>query len=591
MNKTQFLNAESVQSFVKWIAPKLDTSGSFKHAYVMRKPKDVLWECDSIYSAFENYKWSFICKHPVSRISFEGETFEECKDLLDVLSYGLRDSISQNNPELCKKYCLSILEWGKVQNGNENKVLDLGLNITSYLKKCINRLNPNEFDTKNNYGEIIMSSGFTKIYSLLMDDFVIYDGRVGAALGLLVKTFCEEKGLQTIPSELLFAYGNAKGDANTVQKRRNASNSKYKFPLLDPNRNHTVNNIRANWLLKEILDKSDSKFNQIPMKLRMRGLEAALFMIGYDVLQSVFYEKPILETQKDNDIKIDYRNDKSMKVINTWGGRSSFQYNGSVKLGTKISFGSNTTKPVFVSKQDYETLINKFAGKTTSMGTSRTSPPSDSVGKWLIDKVSKSALASYVGAILVEEGYATKNNDEIMIKGFDNFSPQQDIPFLKNETGSYNSPPIQEETPPISKEESEPITDEESEFQFTKSSSSKNFREAFPGIFRTKDGHMVRSKAEVLIDNALFDYDIVHTYERKLPIEEDLVCDFFIESENIYIEYWGYNDKPEYLKRKKTKQEIYKKYGLKLIELVDEDIKYLDDVLPKKLLEYGVKVD
>ena len=266
------------------------------------------------------------------------------------MSYGLRESVSQNNPELCKKYCLSILQWGKVQNGNEDKVLDLGSDIVLYLKKCISKLNPNEFDTNNNYSDIIMSSGFTKIYSLLMDDFVIYDGRVGAALGLLVKTFCEEKGLQTIPSELLFAYGNAKGDANTVQKRRNASNSKYKFPLLDPNRNHTVNNIRANWLLKEILDKSDSKFNEIPMKLRMRGLEAALFMIGYDVLQSVFYEKPILETQKDNDIKIDYRNDKKMKVINTWGGRSSFQYNGSVKLGTNISFGSDTTKPVFVSK-------------------------------------------------------------------------------------------------------------------------------------------------------------------------------------------------------------------------------------------------
>ena len=101
---------------------------------------------------------------------------------------------------------------------------------------------------------------------------------------------------------------------------------------------------------------------------------------------------------------------------------------------------------------------------------------------------------------------------------------------------------------------------------------------------------MVRSKAEVLIDNALFDYGIGHTYERKLPIEENVLCDFFIESVGIYIEYWGLENDPKYLERKKIKLDIYKKYNFKLIELIDDDIKYLDDILPKKLLEFGVNV-
>ena len=38
-----------------------------------------------------------------------------------------------------------------------------------------------------------MNSGFTKIYSLYIDDFIIYDSRVGAALGFLVRCYCEEK--------------------------------------------------------------------------------------------------------------------------------------------------------------------------------------------------------------------------------------------------------------------------------------------------------------------------------------------------------------------------------------------------------------
>jgi len=119
---------------------------------------------------------------------------------------------------------------------------------------------------------------------------------------------------------------------------------------------------------------------------------------------------------------------------------------------------------------------------------------------------------------------------------------------------------------------------------------SDNFREKFPATFRTKDGHMVRSRAEVIIDNALYDYKLVHANERKLPVEEDVYSDFFIPSQNVYIEFWGMEEDPKYAERKKNKIEIYKKYDFKLIELNDSDISNLDDYLPKKLLKYDIKV-
>jgi len=121
-------------------------------------------------------------------------------------------------------------------------------------------------------------------------------------------------------------------------------------------------------------------------------------------------------------------------------------------------------------------------------------------------------------------------------------------------------------------------------------SNSDTFREKFPASFRTKDGHFVRSRAEVIIDNALYDYNLAHAYERKLPIEEELYADFFIPSESVYIEFWGLEDDPKYAERKKIKLEIYKKYDFKLIELNDNDIQNLDDHLPKKLLKFGIKV-
>lgn len=122
-----------------------------------------------------------------------------------------------------------------------------------------------------------------------------------------------------------------------------------------------------------------------------------------------------------------------------------------------------------------------------------------------------------------------------------------------------------------------------------------DFRTKFPANLRTKDGHQVRSRAEVIIDNALYDYGLAHAYERKLPIEEDVYSDFYIPSKNggkaVYIEFWGLENDPKYSKRKEIKKEIYSKYELNLIELSDKHIENLDDHLPRMLLKFEIKVE
>lgn len=115
------------------------------------------------------------------------------------------------------------------------------------------------------------------------------------------------------------------------------------------------------------------------------------------------------------------------------------------------------------------------------------------------------------------------------------------------------------------------------------------FREKFEATHRSADGHYVRSRAEMLIDNWLYMSEIVHAYERKLPIEEDVYCDFYLPVGKVYIEFWGLENDAKYNERKKTKLEIYKKYGFNLIELEDKDILNLDDVFPKKLLKFGIQ--
>lgn len=81
------------------------------------------------------------------------------------------------------------------------------------------------------------------------------------------------------------------------------------------------------------------------------------------------------------------------------------------------------------------------------------------------------------------------------------------------------------------------------------------FRKKFPPTCRAKDWHNVRSRGEMLIDNALYEFKLVHAYERKVPIQESMYTDFYLPPQRwgkgVYIEYWGYENEEKYLKRKK----------------------------------------
>jgi hypothetical protein len=100
-----------------------------------------------------------------------------------------------------------------------------------------------------------------------------------------------------------------------------------------------------------------------------------------------------------------------LKTLKTWAGFSTFSFRGTVKEGTKIFYGSNQT--FTITSGEYFNLLNHFSGRIVDCGTSRTNPQSGSLGEWLQKNVTKIAIASYVGAILVSEGYARKLKSKI----------------------------------------------------------------------------------------------------------------------------------------------------------------------------------
>ncbi len=97
-----------------------------------------------------------------------------------------------------------------------------------------------------------------------------------------------------------------------------------------------------------------------------------------------------------------------MQTLKTWKGKSTFSYTGSVKQGTKIFYGRKDEE-IFICATRYVKLLDHFRGRTVDIGTSRDNRPPGSVGEWLQQsKVTKRAIASYVGPILIAEGYAEK---------------------------------------------------------------------------------------------------------------------------------------------------------------------------------------
>ncbi|MFQ5911364.1 MAG: hypothetical protein ACE5IJ_11700 [Thermoplasmata archaeon] len=114
-----------------------------------------------------------------------------------------------------------------------------------------------------------------------------------------------------------------------------------------------------------------------------------------------------------------------------------------------------------------------------------------------------------------------------------------------------------------------------------------DFRRKFPANFLCSDGHWVRSKAELLIDNWLYTRrpPIAHAYERRLPVPEEAYADFYVPLGDCYIEYWGL-DTADYSERQRRKLELFDKYHFRIISLEDRDIEKLDDLLPGKLLEF-----
>ncbi|MFL9987318.1 hypothetical protein [Paraburkholderia sediminicola] len=202
---------------------------------------------------------------------------------------------SKNACSLAEHACHKVMKWGfgegrRPYKANMDWAKRQGTMLASVLREGRESLtgeNPNieAFGQSVVGGAPRMNAGWTKYYALALAGHVIYDGRVGAALGFLVRRYLESladsKRPECVPDCLGFLWGDGDGG----RKLRDPSAGRYKFAKLygGPygSKAWARVNVQANWVLSSALDAARADWCSGPDGLRK--LEAALFMLGYDL--------------------------------------------------------------------------------------------------------------------------------------------------------------------------------------------------------------------------------------------------------------------------------------------------------------------
>ena len=169
----------------------------------------------------------------------------------------------------------AVLHWGGVYTprgnqrwlGSEHRNLTLRETLGAVRADYIGR---NDDDSA--VAGLRFNSGLTKVYSLLLDDFIIYDSRVAASLAWLIRSW---SGHAPVPNHL--AFGTLPARVPTAY--RNPDPAVF-WPIRGPNaaKQHWKWNMRANWLLKHALRGAAA-----PFAGSLREVEASLFQMGYRV--------------------------------------------------------------------------------------------------------------------------------------------------------------------------------------------------------------------------------------------------------------------------------------------------------------------
>ena len=282
MNKKDYyLNQKVVASFVSYLAELINGEEALAFEYrfhLQHAPADfqqklgLAGTAQTLEDLFKRYWW-------------DGQYYDANAKAIAKFQTAIRSALASPiiEPSEVRSAVKAVMEWGLMPNAvakNLTWAQLQGEDLPSLLLEGKRELECE----KPNFGifpRVRMNAGYTKVFSLLCDGIIIYDGRVGAALCWLVRQFLKKAVYSgTVPQALAFRW--AKG-AGKNSKNRNPTGDGFKFAQLlgsvAGQESWARANVHASWILDAARLKSGAPWYE--GKEGLRKVEAALFMLGY----------------------------------------------------------------------------------------------------------------------------------------------------------------------------------------------------------------------------------------------------------------------------------------------------------------------
>ena len=281
LGKSAPVNSSVVQDFVDWLATHLYDTSLFAHQYTDRRSQRIR-SFSGLYDACKHYHWP----HQGALGTPAGVCLTSSDVTLKALGNALKSALARKSDPCTLIAASGIMKWGGVSAGNVRWLTNNSSGLSQLLATTAAAFSGNSLaDPVLLNTQLRFNAGMTKVYSLLVNDFIIYDSRVAAALGWIVVKYCQDRQLTTVPAELAFPWAPAKeGPAAKWRKNRNPAKGNLQFPGLNGAAQHAHWNLKASWILAEVLANAGAgAFTDAGSIAPLRRLEAALFMIGYDL--------------------------------------------------------------------------------------------------------------------------------------------------------------------------------------------------------------------------------------------------------------------------------------------------------------------
>jgi hypothetical protein len=265
VKKGEYLSLDSVKAFTEWFATS-EAQGLSHNYYNFSKRANVF--LNDLPEALNRYEWHGDLKKNTA--------------ILNGIQNELNIAIKNEDFLSFRDASHDLMKWGGTMKGNNEWLSNEGNFPVIHETLKLLKSQVDDINEIKRVKDLRFNSGLTKVYSLIADDFIIYDSRVAAALAWYVLKFIKAKNINAIPDALKFACMKAKGgkqQRNPLAGEGAFDYTKHNYPEI-----HAQWNIRASWILSAALNgMSGSIYHDQEGLQPLRALEAALFMWGYDL--------------------------------------------------------------------------------------------------------------------------------------------------------------------------------------------------------------------------------------------------------------------------------------------------------------------